>query len=146
VQKSKTATLAADEEIEEAIQDCFPEHPEATTVATVRDLLKEIQASNESHWMEALDGVEQGNHTIVHADEEVIVLADHTGHEWDELLAQTDVDDDDAQEVVKQLHTERAEEYKDDRTLWGSSDPLIVERSDAIRNIHDRRESLPDQL
>lgn len=146
MQKSKTATLADDEEIEEAIQECFPEHPEATTVAAVRDLLEEIQASNEHHWTRALDSVEMGNHTIVDADEEVIVLADHTGHEWNELLAQSDVDDDAAQEVAKQVHTERAKEYKDDHTLWGSSDPLVVERSDAIRNIHDRRESLPDQL
>lgn len=86
--------------------------------------LADVQASLEEYWGEWMDLVEDGSVEVVAEGHDVLVLADHTGHNWDEELAAT-VDDAVIQRAVTQAHHEEAERRAPEYD-WSVADAFVV--------------------
>lgn len=124
-----------DAEIESAIeQHDDTDHPDAYTVAEVRDVLERINADILEHWDLHQDAIDEGVHEIVHEDSDVIVLADHSGHFWTEQLDVTpgvDDSDDILRSIAISLHHTAARGVCDHS--WSTSDPVVVSKPNAFR-------------
>jgi hypothetical protein len=122
-----------DEEIEQAIdQHDDPDHPEAATVADVREALATINADMIAHWDLYQDAIDEDAHEIVHEDSGVIVLADHTGHLWTEQLDAAGIEDDRLRSIIKSLHHTAARSHCD--YSWSVVDPAVVRKPEAFRS------------
>jgi len=128
-----------DGEIEAAIEsNDDTDHPDALTVAEVRDALAEIQASFEGFWAEHMDSIEDGHLEVVAETEHVVVFADHTGHGWNEELDALGLDPDRSSNdrtiriTLAETH-HRAASRLCDRN-WSTADPFVVAKPDGVRN------------
>jgi hypothetical protein len=108
-----------------------PDHPDATTVDEVRDIVAAINRSLVECWAEHEDAIDDGHTDIVHEDRAVIVLADHTGHAWSEEFAAVGVDDEVTQAVVKSLVHDIADRWCDHS--WATAAPLVLRKPAAWR-------------
>ena len=128
-----------DDEIEAAIEsNDDTDHPDALTLAEVRDALAEIQASFEGFWAEHMDAIEDGHLEVVAETEHVVVFADHTGHGWNEELDALGLDRDRSSNdrtmriTLAETH-HRAASRLCDRN-WSTADPFVVAKPDGVRN------------
>jgi len=118
-----------DEEIVEAIeQHDDPDHPDATTVADARTHLAEIQQSLEDYWMEHLDSIDDDHMSVVYEGSELLVLADHTGHGWNEKLDAAAVHDKRTRAVLETVHHSAAERLCD--YSWEVASPFVMSKPD----------------
>jgi len=128
-----------DDEIEAAIEsNDDTDHPDALTVAEVRDALAEIQASFEGFWAEHMDSIEDGHLEVVAETEHVVVFADHTGQGWNEELDALGLDRDRSSNdrtmriTLAETH-HRAASRLCDRN-WSTADAFVVAKPDGVRN------------
>lgn len=124
--------IVTDDEIVAAIeQHDDPDHPEATTVSEARDHLNKIQESFEDYWSEHLDAIDEDHVSIVYEDDEAVVLADHTGHGWNEERFELDLRNSIVGDVLNSVHHKAAERLCD--YSWSASDPFVVAKPDGWR-------------
>lgn len=117
----------SDDEIVAAIeQHDDRDHPEATTVDEVRTSLAEIQRSFEHFWSEHLDSIDEAAESIVYEDDEVLVLADHTGHGWNEEKEAAKLSNPVLGDILKSVHHKAAERRCD--YSWQASDPFVISK------------------
>jgi len=125
-----TADLS-DEDIEETIaKKDDPDHPDAATVAEVRDVLARINNDVLDWWSEHQDAIDDGAHEIVHEDRNVIVLADHSGHFWREQLDAIDAEGP-LRNVITSLHHTMARQHCD--LSWSAVSPIVVQKTADFR-------------
>lgn len=120
-------THIADADITAAIeQHDDPDHPDALTVAEVRDVLAAIQTEHADYLQEFFD-----SDVLVHADEDMYVFANEGGRALDVALDQLDVDQATAEgEIVRsvvasvyQRTAERVTDYD-----WSAADAIVIGR------------------
>lgn len=94
-------------------------------VEDVRRVLDGVQQSFEDYWSEHMDVLEDGGLELVHANRDVLVFADHTGHGWNEEMSALDVDGELAR-VAKTATHDAANRLCD--YSWSTADPFVIER------------------
>ena len=95
---------------------------EQNTKADARTESQKIEMGEHFQEFEAEYRTEPQHHEIVYEDDEVIVVADHTGHELNEWASDFDVD---ATEFSKTMHT-LARQVCD--YSWSVSDPVVFDK------------------
>lgn len=133
--------------IEEAIkQHDDLDHPDAPTVAEVREALSWLQASMEEVWRDWLSNVENGESHVVHEDTNLVVFAtgeddiprrELTNH-YEKPLSQRTPD------VVSTLHHTVAQERCD--YDWSYEYPLIVWKADGLEEGERYTEAVMNSL
>jgi len=126
-----TTVHVSDEDIEAAIkQHDDPDHPDATTVAEVREVLAELHARVTDTWDEFEDLIDDdGPVRIVAETDAVIVLGDGDGHLLGDDLNMMDVDDDILRRVVSTvMHAVAKQHCGYD---WSASSPFVVAKPPA---------------
>lgn len=103
-----------------------PDHEDAISVREVRQILLDIQKSLVEHWDMHLDTIDDGGLEIVHEDESMIVLADHTGHGWNEEFDAAGVENRTDQDVILDVVHQAAREHCD--YSWMSRDPFVLRK------------------
>lgn len=120
------------------------DHPDAYTTEDVEADLDAINADILDHWDLYEDTIDEGGYEIVHEDRDVIVLADHTGHFWNEQLDATeDVETDEhgiLRSIIVQVHHALARTHTD--YSWSASDPVVIEKTSSFEagEVHVLRE------
>jgi hypothetical protein len=125
---------------DDAIEAALDQHSLPNiTFSEVRTILADIQQSLTDYWAEHLDTIDEGDLEIVHEDQNIIVLADHTGYGWNEELDAAIVEDDVHRTVIKSIHHKVAAEHTD--YSWSASDPLVFGKSEEWQTaeLHARR-------
>lgn len=126
--------------IETAIeQQDTPGHPDAYTVGEIEHSLDAINTDILEHWDLYEDGIDDGAHDIVFEDENVIVLADSSGHFWREQLEVTDIELDDhgiLHSIIVQVHHGLARQHCDHS--WSAVDPVVIEKSHEFKGGEQR--------
>jgi len=123
-----------DSEIEAAINQYDDiDHEDAYDVGDVREMLTDINADALDHWELYEDAIDEGAHEIVYEDDGVLVLADHTGHLWDEQFEAVGISDQvrEPQAVIRSLHHTAARQYCD--YSWSTSAPIVIEKSSGVQ-------------
>jgi hypothetical protein len=121
-----------DGEITESIErHDDPDHPDAATVEAVRDVLARINDDVLAHWDAHQDAIDDEALDIVYEDRDSIVLADRSGHFWNEQFDALDIDDDPLRTVIKSLHHARARARCD--YSWSAVDPVVVRKTVGFR-------------
>lgn len=129
-----------DDMIESAIErNDDPGHADALTVSKARKILLDIQKSLVEHWDLHLDTIDDGGLEIVHEDETMIVLADHTGHGWNEEFEAAGVEDRTDRNVIFDVVHQAAREHCD--YSWSAAAPFILKKPMVWRigEMHSRR-------
>jgi len=117
--------IVTDEEITSAIErNDDPDHPEAATVAEVRDTLAAINADTIAALDLHEDAIDEGAHEIVHEDAEKIVLADQSGHFWTEQFDALGINDDILRSIIISLHHTAAR--KECEHSWSTVAPVVI--------------------
>jgi hypothetical protein len=106
------------------LADAIDHRGAPVTVAELRDIIGEIQRDIEAWWDEHMDTLEDGNLTVVHEDNDVIVFADHTGHFWTEQLDAVEIDDPETRGAVINAQHNAAKRLCD--WSWSTSTPVVV--------------------
>lgn len=120
-----------DGEIEETIEKKDdPNHPEAATVEEVRDALTRLNSDVLDWWDEHQDAIDDGAREVVHEDESVIVLADHSGHFWREQLDAMEIEGP-LRNILISLHHKVARKHCD--YSWSAVDPVVVQKPGRFR-------------
>lgn len=109
-----------------------PDHPDALTVADVRELLAHIQTDAEVGWADWMDGVEDGSAQVIADDGDTIVL--DTGEEDLATMALDSYDgpltvDDIAVRVVQTVHHRVAQDLAPEYN-WGYTYPYVMAKPD----------------
>lgn len=121
----------SDERIEESIEKKDdPEHPEAATVAEVREALARLNSDILDWWGEHQDAIDDGGHEIVHEDHNVIVLADHSGHFWSEQLDLMEIEGP-LRSILISLHHTLAQKHCD--YSWSAVYPVVIQKTADFR-------------
>ncbi|PHQ38247.1 hypothetical protein DJ69_12920 [Halorubrum persicum] len=124
-----------DAEIEAAIaQKDDPDHEDAYTVEEIRDVLDKINGYIVNNWNLYQDAIDVDAQEIVHEDDGIMVLADHSGHFWNEQFNVMDLPDDEhgiLQSIVVSLHHDAARANCD--FSWSVVYPVVVEKPSAFR-------------
>lgn len=111
-----------------------PEHPDATTVTEVRNILAALQQSFEEIWDAHMDAIVDNSLELVAEHGDILVFADHSGLHYREEYAHGTADDviaklnfdDVAKSVIKHVVHEVAREHCD--YDWGLADPVVVRK------------------
>lgn len=107
-----------------------PDHPDATTVAEMRELLGHVQQSVEEGWDVYMDHIEDGKITVVSETRDLLVLSTGEHKMYDLELEETydgDVDLDDVTlDVLNGLMHEVARSHS--QYDWGVTYPLVVRK------------------
>lgn len=122
-----------DDEIEAAIEsNDDPDHPDAYSVAEVRETLAAIHTDIMKFWDEHQDAIDNGTYEIVHEDRDVIVLAEG-GHFWGEQFGAMGIGDEHGilHSTVVSLHHTAARKHCD--YSWSTSTPVVIEKTPAFR-------------
>lgn len=126
-------TTITDTEIESAIeQHDDPDHPDAYTVAEVRDTLEAINEDIFEWWSEHQDAIDDGAYHIVHDGSDAIVLADG-GHFWNEQFSGMEIGDEHGvlYSIIVSLHHTAARKHCD--YSWSAATPVVVAKTPAFR-------------
>lgn len=117
-------------EIEDAIaQHDDPDHKDANTVDDVVAALNAINADIIDHLDLHEDPIDDSAHEVVHEDSEMIVLADLSGHFWNEQFkSMGGFEDDILQTLVISLHHTAARNVCDYN--WSVSYPIVITKPD----------------
>lgn len=118
-----------DATIEDAIrQHHDPDHPDATTVEDVRDLLAHVQFSVEQGWAVYMDHLENGSITLVAESDDVLVFSTGEARMFEHELQETydgpiELDEVTLRVVSTVIHrvAERRTDYN-----WGVAYPLVI--------------------
>lgn len=132
-----------DADIQAAIeQHDDPQHPDALTVAEVRELLHVVvQKDAEAAWSEWMDNIERDDSRVVADDGDTVVLSTGEYKVYDEILDRladdlTDVEYDDiAADVVSAAIHNAAERLSD--YDWGVDYPIVIAKPDGVRDGED---------
>jgi len=119
-----------DETIEDAIGAYDDsDHPDATTVEEVRDILVALNESVQAYWGEWLDNIESGETDVVAETDELIVLNTGTIDKIREEIEHHPEIDPDAPtvDVVSAVMHDVAREHSDHD--WGVTYPFVVRKS-----------------
>jgi len=125
--------LLTDDEIADTIDrntPLDPDHPDAYTVAEVRDVLDRINDDIENRWYLHQDAIDLGEYEIVHEDDDVVVLADTGGHFWSEQFDAMDIGDEGGvlQSIIVSLHHAAARNVCD--YSWSVYEPVAVQKTE----------------
>jgi len=136
-----------DQTIEGAIsQYDDPDHPDATTIAEVRDALAWVQQTIEEVWADWLSNVENNESEVVYEDRDYIVFA--TGEQNVPRRDLREYYDGDLNErtpdVVSAIHHDLARNLCD--YDWGYAYPLVVRKSDGIEDGQQYTEAVINSL
>lgn len=101
-----------------------PDHPDAVTVAEVREVLTEIQRDHELFWDDHMDVLEDGTYTLVAETRESIVLSVPFGESLYISIKEAGVDDEILRDVIVNVMHRAAERLTDYN--WGTRDPLVI--------------------
>ena len=96
-----------------------------TTDADARTANMKIEMADAFEEYEAEYRTEPEHHEVVYEDDQVVVVADHTGHELNEWANEFGVDRDALSETMHALAREVCD-YN-----WGTSDPIVFDRVEA---------------
>jgi len=132
-EERQTMSELTDAEIESAIeQHDDTDHPDAYTVAEVRDVLDRINEDIIDHWDLHQDALDDGAYEIVHEDRDVIVLAEG-GHFWNEQFDAMEIGDEHGilTSIVVNLQHVAARNHCD--YSWSVSTPVVVEKTGDFR-------------
>jgi hypothetical protein len=145
-----TASIT-DAQIEAQIaQHDDPEHPDAATVAEVRDVLQTVHEQLLGSWADVEDILDESDATIVHEDASAVVIADPTGHLLGDELDMAGVNDAPMHAIVRGAYHEAAKAVCD--YDWSVASPIVLEmppewhaaREHALRSVARRARSLED--
>lgn len=92
--------------------------------------LEALQSSLEAHWRDHLDAIDSSDVQVVHEDSTVMVLADHTGHGWQEERDALELGDERGR-IVQSVHYRAAKRLCE--FSWESATPFVVVKPDAWR-------------
>lgn len=125
--------VAADSTIQDALEAHEDtEHPDAYSVDDIRKALGAINSDIVDHWDQYNDEIDDGAYEIIHEDRKKIVLADHTGHFWNEQLEVTpEVDPDEygiLQKVILTVHHNLAQDIV--TYSWSTAAPVVIYKRD----------------
>jgi len=140
----------SDATIEDSIeQHDDPSHPDATSVAEVRECLAALQESTEALWGECVDNIERGDWHVVHEDRDVIIVDtgehDVVRHDLRESHAIRGIDPDDVTiDVVSAVVHAVARDCCD--WDWSVTYPYIIAKTDGITQGEEYVESVINSL
>jgi len=120
-----------DTEIESAIErNDDADHPDAYSVAEVRSALYDVTSDVLEYWDLHEDAIDDGALEVVHEDDDVLVLADHSGHFWTEQFDALDIEDehDIMVTIVSSLHHTAARKHCDHS--WSVTAPVVVDKTE----------------
>jgi hypothetical protein len=128
------------ENLTDAIQTAIEQHdgtdhPESYTTQDVKSILDAINTDILEHWELYQDTIDERDYSVVHEDRDVMVLADHTGHFWNEQLEATETVETDQngilRRIIVQVHNAIARSYTD--VSWSVSDPVVIEKTPSFQ-------------
>ena len=129
-----TFTQFRDSDIQAAIKKHASETDESSLTlwtGEVAEALADLQTSLETCWSEHLDAIDDDHMSVVFEDSEVLVLADHSGHGWNEELSAMEARDTARGAMVKSTHYKAAEHLCD--YSWVASDPFVMAKPEGWR-------------
>lgn len=124
--------LITDAEIEASIASKDdPEHPDANTVAGVRETLDAINTDVIDHLDLHEDAIDDGALEVVHEDTSTVVFADNSGHFWTEQFDALDTNDEQLRSIVRELHHKAADKLCD--RSWSTVYPVVLEKPELMQ-------------
>jgi hypothetical protein len=104
------------------------------TAGELIEHLDTIQEGFERLWGEYCDLIEEGQMTVAHEADEVLVLASHTGHEWNETINALDIDDEygEVGSALIQVHHRAAKRLCD--YSWATAEPFVIAKHSGIND------------
>jgi hypothetical protein len=130
-------THFTDSEIENSVDGAGA--GELVTPAELRGHLAAIQESFEAVWDMHLDSIEDGHLTVVGETDDVLVMADHTGHGWGEELDTLEREGELAEaerpeiaSALSRVHHRAAKRLSDHS--WSVADPFVIAKPDGFND------------
>jgi hypothetical protein len=112
---------------------------ELVSPVDLREYLAAIQESFEAIWDIHLDSIEDGHFTVVGETDDLLVLADHTGHGWgdelDLLEREGELAEAERPEIASALsraHHRAAKRLCD--YSWSTADPFVIAKPDGFND------------
>jgi hypothetical protein len=123
-------------EIEDAIEQYDdPDHEDAYSTDEIRDLLDQINNNILNHWSLYKDAIDENAHELIYENDSVMILADNTGHFWNEQFKSMDIPDDEYSirySIIVSLHHKAARRHCN-YTREGAN-PVVIEKPNAFNS------------